>query len=244
MHGTPHFFVNGVRISGAQPLDVFKRLVDEQLVKARALVASGVPKAQVYEHLLKDAKGGSDAAIKDVPLPYSAMAFIGSAGAKVSVQVFSEFQCQACKPVGPVLHELEAAYPGKVKIIWRNLPLPSHTDSFLAAQAAQEAITQRGSTGFWKMHDALFTALGSGTSLKRPALEKAAADAGLDLALLKVALDSGKHKARVEADRKAATDAGIKQTPAFLVNGYYLPGVPSTEELHRVIDRAVTESGS
>ena len=38
----PGFFVNGVRLAGAQPVEVFKKLIDEQLAKARVLGGAGV----------------------------------------------------------------------------------------------------------------------------------------------------------------------------------------------------------
>jgi protein-disulfide isomerase len=47
--GTPAFFVNGRFLSGAQPLETFQKLVDEELAKARTLVDRGVPRARVYE---------------------------------------------------------------------------------------------------------------------------------------------------------------------------------------------------
>src|SRR5688500_18113276 len=55
--GTPHFFINGVRLSGAQPLDAFKKAIDEQLTKAKGLIAKGTPRGKVYDELMKDAKG-------------------------------------------------------------------------------------------------------------------------------------------------------------------------------------------
>jgi protein-disulfide isomerase len=47
--GTPAFFINGRFLSGAQPVDNFKKLVDEELAKAEKLVAQGTPKAKVYD---------------------------------------------------------------------------------------------------------------------------------------------------------------------------------------------------
>ena len=44
MAGTPAFFINGVMLSGALPFESFKATIDEQLGKARKLVA-GVPRA-------------------------------------------------------------------------------------------------------------------------------------------------------------------------------------------------------
>jgi protein-disulfide isomerase len=53
---TPHFFVNGRRLMGAQPFDKFKVIIDEEIVKAQALLAKGIPSARLYEELTKDGK--------------------------------------------------------------------------------------------------------------------------------------------------------------------------------------------
>jgi protein-disulfide isomerase len=58
--GTPAFFVNGRRISGALPFEQFKPLIDEELAKAEALVKAGTPKAQVYEKIIAN---GATAAV-------------------------------------------------------------------------------------------------------------------------------------------------------------------------------------
>ena len=54
--GTPAFFVNGRFLSGAQPVENFKRLIDEEMKKADKLVASGTPKAQVYDKTIANGK--------------------------------------------------------------------------------------------------------------------------------------------------------------------------------------------
>jgi len=54
--GTPAFFVNGRFISGAQPFPNFKKLIDEEMKKADKLIASGVPKAKVYEKTIAKGK--------------------------------------------------------------------------------------------------------------------------------------------------------------------------------------------
>ncbi len=54
--GTPAFFVNGRFLSGAQPVDAFKQLIDEEMKKADALIAAGTPKAQVYEKTIANGK--------------------------------------------------------------------------------------------------------------------------------------------------------------------------------------------
>ncbi|MCA9709043.1 MAG: thioredoxin domain-containing protein [Myxococcales bacterium] len=46
--GTPAFFINGRFLSGAQPLESFRALIDEELARAQRLVDRGVPLREVY----------------------------------------------------------------------------------------------------------------------------------------------------------------------------------------------------
>jgi len=51
--GTPHFYVNGRHVVGGNTREVFEALVDEELPKARALIASGVEAKRVYERTIE-----------------------------------------------------------------------------------------------------------------------------------------------------------------------------------------------
>jgi protein-disulfide isomerase len=239
--GTPHFFINGVRLSGAQPFDKFKAAIDEQLTKAKAAVARGVPKAKVYEEVTKEGKEPPPPEKKEVPAPDASSPFKGGANAKVTIQIFSEFQCPFCKKVEPTLAEMEKEFGNKVKFVWRNLPLPFHKDAPLASEAAQEAFAQKGNAGFWKYHDKLFE--GQEQGLGRERLEVVATEVGLDMEKFKSALDSHKHKAKVDADAKIGNDAGINGTPGFVINGYFLSGAQPAPAFKKLINRALREAG-
>jgi protein-disulfide isomerase len=241
--GTPHFFVNGVRLAGAQPFDKFKSVIDEQLAKAKALVGKGVPKSKIYEEVVKEGKEPPPPERKELPAPDASSPFKGGANAKVVIQEFSEFQCPFCKRVGPTMAELEKEYGNRIKIVWRHLPLPFHKEAPLAAEASQEAFAQKGNAAFWKFHDKLFEAQGTPDGLQRPNLEKIAAEIGLDVEKFKAALDSNKHKAKVEADAKVGNDAGINGTPGFAINGYYLSGAQPAAAFKKLINRALKEAG-
>ncbi len=237
--GTPHFFINGFRLSGAQPFEKFQEVIDAQLVKARQLVSSGTPKAKIYEEIIKNGKEPPTPEKKDVAAAGKDCPSKGGAGAKVTVQIFSDFQCPYCKKVLPTIQELEAEYKDKVRFVWRHMPLPFHQDAPLASEAAQEVFAQKGSVAFWKYHDKLFE--NQPASLKREELEKAAQELGCDMGKFKEALDTHKHKAKIDADIEVAKKAEINGTPAFMINGYFLSGAQPTASFKRAIQRAMKD---
>jgi protein-disulfide isomerase len=69
--GTPNFFINGRNFRGAQPLDAFKAVVDEELKKADAKIAGGTPRGQVYAALTQNGldKAAAPRAGRQHPLP-------------------------------------------------------------------------------------------------------------------------------------------------------------------------------
>jgi protein-disulfide isomerase len=53
--GTPTFFINGRKMSGAQPFEAFKGVIGEELARAQKLVAKGTPAEKVYDVLTASA---------------------------------------------------------------------------------------------------------------------------------------------------------------------------------------------
>lgn len=55
--GTPAFFINGRFLSGARPIDQFKKIIDEELKKANDRIKKGTPVDKYYaEFVLKKGK--------------------------------------------------------------------------------------------------------------------------------------------------------------------------------------------
>jgi protein-disulfide isomerase len=239
--GTPHFFINGKRLTGAQPLEKFEQMIADELVRARAEQAKGTAPAALYEALVKGGSGPPEPEKKSVTVAANAPAR-GNLAAKVTIQEFSDFQCPFCKRAEDALTEVMKNYGTQVKFVWRHLPLPFHANANLAAQASMEVYRQKGAAGFWRMHDLLFQNQGVEHGLERAALDGYAKQLGLDLAKWQASLDTGSHKAEVEVDEKAAKDAGINGTPTFLINGYVLSGAHPYPQFKKLIDRALAES--
>lgn len=237
-NGTPTVFVNGRKLTGAQPFDKFKSLVDEELVRAEALVKGGTAKSAVYDAAIKDGKGAPEPERRSIGAPPPSAPFRGAANAKVVIQQIGDYQCPFCARVEPTLAELLKAYPGKIKIVWRDKPLPFHTDAPLAAEAAREAYAQKGNEGWGKMHDLLFA---NAQALKRSDLDGYAAQLGLDRAMFARALDNHTHKATIDADDKAVSDAGVSGTPAFFIGPFFISGAQPLSKFRRAVDRALAE---
>ncbi|MEO7034194.1 MAG: thioredoxin domain-containing protein, partial [Polyangiaceae bacterium] len=241
--GTPHFFINGVRLSGAQPIENFKKIIDDQLAKAKAMVARGVARGKVYDEIMKEGKEPPPPEKKDITAPDATDPAKGGSNAKVVIQEFSDFQCPFCKRVEPTVQAIEKEYGNKIKIVWRHMPLPFHKNAPMAAEASQEVFEQKGSAAFWTFHDAIFGADGADEArTDRAALEKQAQAQGINMDKFKAALDGNTHKAKIDADAELGNKAGINGTPAFVINGYYLSGAQPEAAFKKLINRALKEA--
>ncbi len=246
--GTPAFFINGRKISGAQPIDRFKSVIDEELKKAEALVKEGVKPDQVYAQILE--KGVTSppaapaaaapaapqaAAVKKIDVPADSP-MKGNKTAKVTIVEWSDFECPFCGRVVPTLKQIEQQYGKDVRIVFRHQPLPFHPNAKLAAEASMAAHEQGK---FWQYHDKLFE---NQRALDRASLERYAQELGLDMGKFKAALDSGKFRAKVEADSSEGMRVGANGTPTFFINGREFVGAQPFESFKAVIDEELKKA--
>lgn len=244
--GTPAFFINGVKLTGAQPIASFKQIIDAELKKAQDLVKSGVSADKVYAKIMEGAKerptpqapaptpnappqAPPPAQVRKINVPDDAPAK-GPKAAKVTMVLWSDFQCPFCSRVVPTLKQIEDTYGKDVKVVFRHQPLPFHDKAKLAAEASMAAHEQGK---FWQMHDKMFA---NQQALDRPALEKYASEIGLDMGKFKSALDSGKFRAKVEADSAEGSQVGANGTPTFFINGREFVGAQPFEAFKGVIE--------
>jgi protein-disulfide isomerase len=244
--GTPHFFVNGRRLVGAQPQEKFDAVIDDEIKKAQDLLAKGTRAEAVYDALIRDGKGAPPPETKQLPksLPPGDPAR-GNQNARVTIHEWSDFQCPFCQRVEPTLTRLLKEYAGRVRLVWHDLPLPMHPDAPLAARAAREAYKQKGQRAFWQMHDKLFE---DQNNLKRDTLDGYARELMLDMDRWNAVLVGAEKTGVLEGDRQAAEDMGITGTPAFVVvpghanAGYFLSGAQSYPKFRKLVDRALGEA--
>jgi protein-disulfide isomerase len=244
--GTPHFFVNGRRIAGAQPFPNFKKLIDEEITKAEALIKKGTPRANVYAAVT--AKGATKAAAPSRPnapaddtktvykMPADQAFAKGPADALVTIVEFSEFQCPFCTRVLPTIKQIQDTYKDKVRVVFRHNPLPFHKDAPLASQAALAA----GEQGkFWEMHDVLFA---NQKKLKPENISEYAGKLGLDMAKFNADLQSDKVKNTIKRDQQLAATFGARGTPNFFINGRQVTGARPFPAFKTIIDEEIKKA--
>ena len=77
----------------------------------------------------------------------------GKETAKVTIVEFSDFECPYCVKAEPTVKALLAKYPDKIRLVYRDFPLPMHPNAVSAAPVAMCAAKQGK---FWPVHDLLF----------------------------------------------------------------------------------------
>jgi protein-disulfide isomerase len=162
---------------------------------------------------------------------------IGDQQAPVTIVLFSDFQCPFCGRAEDTVKKVLDTYKGKVRLVFRDYPLPFHE----RAQKASEAAHCAGDQGkYWQMHDKLFA---NQQALSVPDLKSHAKGLGLDVARFDKCLDSGEKAKLVEASKKAGDEAGVNGTPAFFINGHPLTGLREFAEFKSIIDYQLAGGG-
>ncbi|KKR09854.1 MAG: hypothetical protein UT37_C0009G0005 [Parcubacteria group bacterium GW2011_GWA2_39_18] len=191
---------------------------------------------------------------------------LGNSKAKVTVYVFSDFQCPYCAAAEGADNALaksfkaqgnwEASEPklkeyanaGKILLVFKNYPFLGN-ESGLTANAAMCA-NEQGK--FWEMHSLIFSkqpkdASGNPEENKgaftNDSLKGMARDLGLNTQKFNDCLDKSKYQAQIDKE-KAEGDAAAKElgqpglgTPAYFINGELTSGAVPWSVLQPLIDQ-------
>jgi len=165
-----------------------------------------------------------------VTIPTAGSPFKGPADAAVTLVEFSDFQCPYCSLAVGKLNAVLAAYPGKVKLIFKQFPLDTHSQAALAAAAAIAAHHQGK---FWQMHDAMFE---HRKDLSFDNIRTLAQNIGLDMKRFDADLPSEEVKKTVVKDMEDGDKAGVEGTPSVYINGKKYNGSLELPAIKTIID--------
>jgi protein-disulfide isomerase len=237
---TPSFFVNGWPLAGAQPLERFRQVIDTQLKVAEALVARGVPRARVYDEVMKTARPPAPPERLELPRPSADLPSKGPQNAKITIEIFGDLQCRFCARAAESWPAVADAYPSQVRFVWRHFPLDSiHPKARPAARVAEEARAQKGDTAFWDIVHRFYRDLDEEDAFSEARLRAYASELGLDAERLVAAAGEQRWDAAIDRDIAVGSNAGIVATPTFSVDGYELTGAQPPSAFKRLIKIAL-----
>jgi len=236
--GTPTFFVNGQKVSGAQPLKNFRPYIEAHWALAECAKSRGLPAEEYYARVIQNGKTWTPFEEKVQTFTLTDRPSLGPVDAPVTIVEYSDYQCPYCSRMSNLLHALMERMPDQIRWVSKQFPLNFHAQAHPAAAAALAA-HQQGQ--YWPMHDALFAqqralgeeryeTLAKKLKLDRPQFDRVRKGKGV------VAL--------INQDMQEARAAGLRGTPTLFINGRRYAGrATSAALLQRDIEQYILKGG-
>lgn len=182
--------------------------------QAKVIFRVGPPRAEI--------------SMKDTPVR-------GATNAPVLLVEYADYECPYCQQIAPVLDKLEAEFKGKLAFAYKDMPLQMHANAPKAAEATHCA----GAQGkYWEYHDLLSKT----KMLDLASLKEGSQTLKLDTKAFEKCLDSGEKAGIVKAHMAEAQSLGVQGTPTFIVNGRFMSGTPTYEQLKALIEEELNFS--
>lgn len=218
--------------------DILVKVIEKHPAKVIEALNKAVRNAQ--EELAKKKKEEEEEELKKLydkplePIIRSDEAIRGSKDGQIVLVEYSDFECPFCSRAFNTVSTLLEKYEGKIKFVYKHLPLNFHPNAMLASQY-YEAIRLQDEKKAWKFHDDV---LKNQRSLRNgePFLKKMAQQAGADMKKLAKDVASEEVKKRIEEDMKEAAKFGFQGTPGFLLNGIPVKGAYPISHFEGILD--------
>lgn len=209
--GTPTFYVDGTEMVGAIGVMQFEAAIDRSL-RARGIETAKAPVM---------ADGGPTKGPEHAP---------------VTVLWYSDVTSPLAAGASKLVDQVLEAYPGEVRVVFKNRPLEFHKDAELAHEALMAAAAQGK---FWAMHKLL---VAHPNAVSSADLLSYAGQAGLDTQKFFDALTARTYRDQVQRDVSQAREADVNGVPVFFVNGKRVDGVQTLSSFKAILDQQVQSS--
>lgn len=167
----------------------------------------------------------------------------GPADARVSIVIFSDFQCPYCKQLASTLRDnLYKTFPKDVRVTFADFPLEGKHPWARAAAEASHCLGDGKPDAFWAFHDWIFEHQDeidpNGKNLKEKILSFAG-EQKWDTAKLGACMDSHATAKEVTDNEDRASLLGVHQTPTMLIDGRKVEGAVPWPNLQTLIQYEV-----
>ena len=142
---------------------------------------------------------------------------LGSDDAKVYLVEFSDPACETCSRFHPLVKDLMAANPNKIKLVVRYAPFHTGADYFVKIL---EAARKQGK--YWEALEVMYKSQPYWASHHNPQphlIWKFLPNAGLDLEKIRNDMNDPKIAKLIKQDIADAKTLNVRKTPGFFVNG-------------------------
>ncbi|MSQ82705.1 MAG: thioredoxin [Myxococcales bacterium] len=268
VNGTPGFFVNGVKLEGAQPKEAFKKIIDEQIKMANDEIGKGTAVVDLNEKLTRANNPALGSKIiglifkgEEPPKTAAQPAPAKKERPPEDMTTVWKVELHGAEPVKGNMDALvtlveytdfQCPYCSKVRDalaqVEKNYPADKVRFVFKnqplpfhnnAVIAAEAALCGLDQGKFWQMEERLFGHQGELSAEQLPGHAK---EVGLDVAKFQKCLDSHKYKEHIAKDQATAEKITATGTPAFFIMGRKLGGNRPFDDFKKMIDEELTKA--
>lgn len=174
---------------------------------------------------------------EEVPVIPSGDVVTGNANAPVQLVMFGDYESEACVRANETVKNLLQEYEGSLSFVYRHFPLTRvHQRAHKAAEAAIGA-AQEGK--FWEMHQILFQ---NPRNLGLTTLKSYAREAGVTDKKFLDHLINSDWGWFVQDDLREGLKLGVKDVPAFFLNGQRLEKEGTYRNLKAALEEALKQA--
>lgn len=176
----------------------------------------------------------------------------GNAASKVTIVNFDDFQCPFCSRMHATLFpNLFKTYGDRVKVIYKDYPLIEIHPWAMHAAIDGNCLAEQNNEAYWQYADYVHAnqkqVAGANRAEAFLNLDKAAQEQGAKYQLDQPKLAACMQKQDESAVRASMAEGdklGVDSTPTLFVNGERLSGAIPEDEMRKIIDRALADSGT
>jgi len=163
-------------------------------------------------------------------------AIAGPSNAVLTIEEYGDFECKYCVRGSKTMREVLKNYPGKINLVFRNMPLPAHQNAFVAAKAFSAVCLQSPSLAY-SFQKELFDNQDKLVSQGEAFLYEVAENLGIDVTKMKSDMNGDAVAKSIAEDQQLADSHNFKGTPSFMIGTEPIVGALPYDEIKKVIDK-------
>lgn len=165
----------------------------------------------------------------------------GKKDAKITMVVYSNFQCPYCSRMVPVEEEILKQYPDKVKIVYKNFPLRGQLWS-VDAGLYSLCVFLQDNEKFWKLHNFLFKIQSEITKENlKDKISEFCQDEHISFNLVQSCHSNRETEYLLNKDIEEAAQVGVRSIPTTIIQGKTIVGAYPFPAFKEIIDDFLKE---